>query len=39
MDRTTAKTILNSMYGRLGIKPYFDNIEIVEAIKAEQNLS
>ncbi|KAF8269090.1 hypothetical protein EI94DRAFT_1575340 [Lactarius quietus] len=36
MDRATAKIILNSMYGRLGMKPYFDNIEIVESSKAEE---
>ena len=39
MDRTTAKMILNSLYGRLGIKPYIDNIEIVETTKAEEILS
>jgi DNA polymerase elongation subunit (family B) len=39
MDRTTAKMILNSMYGRLGMKPYQDNIEIVETTKAEEILS
>jgi DNA polymerase type B, organellar and viral len=39
MDRTTAKMILNSLYGRLGMKPYQDNIEIVESSKAEEILS
>jgi DNA polymerase type B, organellar and viral len=39
MDRTTAKMILNSLYGRLGMKPHQDNIEIVESSKAEEILS
>jgi DNA polymerase elongation subunit (family B) len=39
MDRTSAKMILNSMYGRLGMKPYLDNIEIVDPIRAEEILS
>jgi hypothetical protein len=39
MDRTTAKMILNSLYGRLGMKPYQDTIEIVEPTRAEEILS
>jgi DNA polymerase type B, organellar and viral len=39
MDRTTAKLILNSMYGRLGMKPYQDNVEIVDSSKALEILS
>jgi len=39
MDRTTAKLLLNSLYGRLGIKPYQDNIEIVNSLRAEDILS
>jgi len=39
MDRTTAKMILNSLYGRLGMKPYQDNVEIVESSKAGEILS
>jgi len=39
MDRTTAKMILNSLYGRLGMKPYQDNIEIVDSNKAVDILS
>lgn len=39
MDRTTAKMILNSMYGRLGMKPFLDNMEIVDSAKAEDILS
>jgi len=39
MDRTTAKMILNSLYGRLGMKPYQDTINIVESSKAEDILS
>jgi hypothetical protein len=36
MDRTTAKLILNSLYGRLGMKPYQDIIEIVSSLRAEE---
>jgi len=39
MDRTTAKLLLNSLYGRLGMKPYLDNIEIVDSNKAVDILS
>lgn len=39
MDRTTAKLILNSLYGRLGMKPYQDNIEIIDSSKAVDILS
>jgi len=39
MDRTTAKMILNSMYGRLGMRPFLDNIEIVNSAKAEDILA
>ena len=39
MDRTTAKLLLNSLYGRLGMKPYQDNIEIVDSNRAEELLS
>ena len=39
MDRTTAKMILNSLYGRLGMKPYKDQVEIVESSQAEEILS
>jgi hypothetical protein len=39
MDRTTAKLILNSMFGRLGMKPYQDNVEIVDSSKALDILS
>jgi DNA polymerase type B, organellar and viral len=39
MDRTTAKMILNSLYGRLGMKPSQDIIEIVNFDKAENILS
>ena len=39
MDRTTAKMILNSLYGRLGMKPYQDNIEIIDSSKAVDILS
>jgi len=39
MDRTTAKMILNSLYGRLGMKPYQDSIEIVDSNRAEEILS
>jgi hypothetical protein len=39
MDRTTAKMILVSLFGRLGMKPYQDNIEIVESSKALDILS
>lgn len=39
MDRTTAKLLLNSLYGRLGMKPYQDNIEIVNSLRAEDILS
>jgi DNA polymerase type B, organellar and viral len=39
MDRTTAKLILNSLYGRLGMKPYQDNIEIVDSNRALDILS
>jgi hypothetical protein len=39
MDRTSAKLILNSLYGRLGMKPYQDVIEIVDSFRAEHILS
>jgi DNA polymerase type B, organellar and viral len=39
MDRITAKLILNSLYGRLGMKPYQDNIEIVDSNRALDILS
>ena len=39
MDRTTAKMILNSLYGRLGMKPYKDLVEIVESSQAEDILT
>jgi DNA polymerase type B, organellar and viral len=39
MDRTTAKLLLNSLYGRLGMKPYQDIIEIVEPDRAVEILS
>lgn len=39
MDRNTAKMILNSLYGRLGMKPYQDHIEIVDSSKALDILS
>lgn len=39
MDRTTTKLILNTLYGRLGMKPYQDVIEIVDNKKAEEILS
>jgi hypothetical protein len=39
MDRTTAKLLLNSLYGRLGMKPYQDTIEIVEPTRAVEILS
>jgi hypothetical protein len=39
MDRTTAKMILNSLAGRLGMKPYQDTIEIVDSTRAEEILS
>jgi DNA polymerase type B, organellar and viral len=39
MDRTTAKLLLNSLYGRLGMKPYQDEIEIVDSNRAVDILS
>lgn len=39
MNKTTAKMVLNSMYGRLGMKPYLDNIDIVGSKKADEILS
>lgn len=39
MDRTTSKLILNSVYGRLGMKPHQDVIEIVSSNRAEEILS
>jgi hypothetical protein len=39
MERATAKMILNSLFGRLGMKPLQDNIEIVESSKALEILS
>jgi DNA polymerase type B, organellar and viral len=39
MDRTTAKMILNSLYGRLGMKSYQDIMEIVDSNRAEDILS
>jgi hypothetical protein len=39
MDRTTAKMILNSLFGRLGMKPNQDIIEIVDSTKALEILS
>ena len=39
MDRTTAKMILNSLFGRLGMKPNQDIIEIVDSSKALDILS
>ena len=39
MDRTTAKLLINSLYGRLGMKPYQDIIEIVDSNKAKDILS
>jgi len=39
MDRTTAKMILNSLYGRLGMKPHQDTIEIADPFRAEYILS
>lgn len=39
MDRTTAKMILNSLYGRLGMRVHQDVIEIVNSTQAEQILS
>jgi len=39
MDRTTAKMILNSLYGRLGMKPNQDTIEIVDSSKELEILS
>jgi hypothetical protein len=39
MDRTTTKLLLNSLYGRLGMKPYQDIIEIVDSNRAVDILS
>jgi hypothetical protein len=39
MDRTTAKMNLNSLFGRLGMKPFHDNIEIVDSSQALDILS
>ena len=39
MERVTAKMILNSLYGRLGMKPNQDIIEIVDSSKALEILS
>jgi hypothetical protein len=39
MDRTTAKLLLNSLYRRLGMKPYQDVIEIVDSNRAVDILS
>jgi hypothetical protein len=39
MERATAKMILNGVYGRLGMKPDQDIIEIVNSSKAEEILS
>nr|YP_010296717.1 DNA polymerase [Polyozellus multiplex]UMI33310.1 DNA polymerase [Polyozellus multiplex] len=39
MDRTTAKWLLNSLYGRLGMRQHNDNIAIVNNIEAESILS
>jgi hypothetical protein len=39
MDRTTAKLLLVSLYGRLGMKPYQDIIEIVNSVRANYILS
>jgi DNA polymerase elongation subunit (family B) len=39
MERATAKLILNSVYGRLGMRPYQDNIAIVESDRALDILS
>jgi hypothetical protein len=39
MDRTTAKMILNSVYGKLGMRPHQDKVEIVESTRAEEILS
>jgi DNA polymerase elongation subunit (family B) len=39
MDRTTAKLIINSLYGRLGMKPYQDIIEIANSVRANFILS
>jgi hypothetical protein len=39
MDRNTAKMILNSLAGRLGMKSNQDLIEIIESNKAEEILS
>ena len=39
MDRTTAKLLLNSLCGRLGMKPYQDIIQIVNSLAAEDILS
>lgn len=39
MDRTIAKLLLNSLYGRLGMKPYQDIVQIVNSLAAEDILS
>lgn len=39
MDRTTAKLLFNSLYGRLGMKKHPDIVEIVDSNKAEELLS
>ena len=39
MDRTTAKLLLNSLYGRLGMKPSQNIIEIVDSNRAVDILS
>jgi hypothetical protein len=39
MDRTTAKLLLNSLYGRLGMKEHQDIVEIVNSNKAEDYLN
>jgi hypothetical protein len=39
MDRTTAKLLLNSLYGRLGLNQHSDTIRIVDSKQAEFILS
>jgi hypothetical protein len=39
MERTTAKLLLNSLGGRLGMRPYQDIIEIVDSNRAVEILS